>query len=245
MSKKYLLVCEGPTDILVIDKIAKNISENINDTIEIQELAPRRDATTYRYPSHGWEEVRKWCKVYGKNADIDDNPFAELIQKRNWRALLKISNANGLIIQMDTDIVEYITDLIPRYNSSTGSTKNSRKQFAKRAILSWLGEEEIPNEIYLLLSTTSTETWILATHDRVENIFNDLPSDFDFEDINDVINRLFDLGYASYINREGMKKLKKDLEIYKTYAQRITDNLEKVCSECEEANKICNLFSSD
>ena len=235
--KLYLLVCEGPTDILVIDKIAKKISDDTDNTITIRELSPQKDATTNRYPSHGWEEVRRWCKVYGKTIDVDDNPFAMLAQKKNWRALVKTSNAHGLIIQMDTDIVQYITDLIPNYN---GTTKNSRKNFAKKAILNWLGEATIPNEIYLLLSTQSTETWLLATHDRVESIFSDLPKNFDYENIVNVIERLLTLGYLSYIDDRGKTKFSKSN--YKPYAQKIADKLDKVCLECEEAEKLCQEF---
>jgi len=236
--KLYLLVCEGPTDILVIGKIAKKISEDIDTTIQIRELSPQKDATTNRYPSHGWEEVRRWCKVYGKTIDTDDNPFAILAKQKNWRALLKASNAYSLIIQMDTDIVQYITDLIPNYR---GSTKNEKKRFAKKAILNWLGEDKLPNEIYLLLSTTSTETWVLATHDRVESVFSDLPNDFDYENIEDVIERLFRLDYLSYIDTEtGKEKLSKSN--YMPYAQKIVDNLEKVRLECEEADKLCREF---
>jgi len=236
-NKLYLLVCEGNTDILVIDKIAKKVSEDIDNRVIIRELSPQKDPTTNRYPSHGWEEVRRWCKVYGKTIDVDDNPFAILAQKKNWRALVKISKAHGLIIQMDTDIVQYITDLIPNYS---GTTKNSRKNFAKKAILNWLGETTIPNEIYLLFSTQSTETWLLATHDRVESIFSDLPANFDYEDIVDVIERLLALGYLSYIDDTG--KIKFSKSNYKPYAQKIVDNLDKVCLECEEAEKLCQEF---
>lgn len=239
-SKLYLLVCEGPTDILVIDKIAKKISENIDDTIQVRELSPQKDATTNRYPSHGWEEVKRWCKVYGKTIDAGDNPFAILAKKRNWRALVKTSNAHGLIIQIDTDIVQYITDLIPIYH---GSTKNERKRFAQKAILNWLGEDTLPNEVYLLLSTSSTETWILATHKRIESVFNDLPTNFDYEDIEDVVERLFTLGYLSYIDKStGKKKFSKSN--YTPYAKRIIDNLEKVRAECEETEKLCQEFES-
>jgi hypothetical protein len=238
--KLYLLVCEGPTDILVIDKIAKKISEDIDNTIQIRELSPQKDATTNRYPSHGWEEVKRWCKLYGKIIDVEDNPFAILAKKKNWRTLLKTSNAHGLIIQMDTDIVQYINDLIPNYR---GTTKNERKRFAKKAILQWLGEDTLPTKIYLLLSTTSTETWILATHDRVESVFDDLPDNFDYEDIEDVIERLFALDYCSYIDSKTRKK-KFSKSNYMPYAQKIVDNLEKVCLECEEADKLYQEFKS-
>ena len=240
-SKLYLLVCEGPTDILVIDKIAKKISNDIDHTIQVRELSPQKDATTNRYPSHGWEEVRRWCKLYGTSIDTSVATLeAFAASRKNWRAEVKISNAHGLIIQIDTDIVQYITDQIPIYN---GSTKNERKRFAKKAILNWLGEDTLPDEIYLLLSTSSTETWVLATHDRIESVFDDLDHGFDYENIEDVVERLFTLGYLSYIDREtGKKKLSKSN--YTPYAKKIVDNLRKVRSECEETEKLCQEFEA-
>jgi len=239
-NKLYLLVCEGPTDILVIDKIAKKISENISNSVNIREISPQKDATTNRYPNHGWEAVKRWCKLYGRSIVETGDPLIDFAAKRkSWKAELAISQANGLIIQIDTDIVQYITDLIPNYS---GTTKKSRKSFAKKAILNWLGETTKPDEIYLLLSTTSTETWILATHDRIESVFNDLPNDFDFEDIENVIERLFTLGYASYIDSQGKEKLSKS--DYRPYAQKIIDHLDKVRLECEEVEKMCQEFES-
>ena len=239
VSKLYLLVCEGFTDILVIKYIAKKISNDTNNNITIRDLSPQKDATTNRYPNHGWEAVKKWCQLYGKSIDTSANSLESFAARRkNWRAEMSISNADGLIIQMDTDIVQYITDFIPSYS---GTNKNSRKRFAKKSISNWLGETTLPSEIYLLLSTTSTETWILATHDRIESVFNDLPHNFDYEDIEDIINRLFTLGYLTYMDA-GRRKLSKTN--YKPYAQKIINDLDKVRVECEEAEKICQEFEA-
>lgn len=239
--KLYLLVCEGPTDSIVLEKVAKKISEDSNNSIEIRELSPQRDASTGRYPKHGWEEVRQWCRLYGKSTDISGRSIEALKARgKKWQALVALSNANGLIIQIDTDIAEYIVDLLPLYR---GSTKRARKNFLKRAILSWLGESTLPDKVYILLSTYSTENWILATYDRIESIFDDLPENFDFEDIENALERLFNLGYDSYIDPvTGKEKLNKDLNIYKQYAKHIMDNLEKVRIECEEVDNICLEF---
>ncbi len=241
-SSLYLLVSEGPTDILVIDKIAKKIATDQQQKIEIRELSPQKDATTNRYPSHGWEEVRRWCRLYGNTTTMQPNSIEALAAKRkSWKQQIAIANADGLIIQIDTDIVEYIEDLTPSYS---GSTKKSRKNFAQRALLHWLGEVQTPEKIYFLLSTSSTETWILATYDRMEEIFQDLPNNFDFEDIQDVLERLIKLGYASYIDPKTQnKKFKKDLSIYKPYAIKIADNLAKVRLECEEVDKLCSILA--
>jgi len=238
--KIYLLVCEGPTDIQVIDKITKKISTQINDNIIVRELAPQRDKTTKRYPNHGWEEVRRWCKLYGKSDFTDENPFAKLAQQKNWQALVSAAGAEGLIIQMDTDIAQYIEDIMPTFSQST---KKARKTFCEKSILKWLGLSSIPENIYLLLSTYSTETWILATHDRVESVFKDLEKDFDYECISDSIERLISLGYNSYIDEyTGKEKLSKDLHVYSAYSNKIVNNLLKVRSECEEVEKFCSML---
>jgi len=239
--KLYLLVSEGPTDIWVIKEIAKEISNTISNNIEIRELSPQRDATSGRYPDHGWKEVRNWCKLYGNSTESTGDAIMDFAAKRkNWRAEIALSRADALIIQIDTDIVQFITDIIPMYS---GTTKVERKGFVRNAILKWLDEDNVPQELFLLLSTYSTETWVLATHQRIEEVFNDLPSDFDFEDIENVLERLFTLEYESYIDpNSGNQKLTKNK--YKNYAKKISENLEKVRSECEEAEKLCSAFEA-
>lgn len=241
MSKKYLLVCEGPTDILVIREIAKKISENIDLNIIIQELSPQRDATTRKYPEHGWKEVRQWCRLHGNSYDVEPNSIEALAaRRRSWRAQLDISGANALIIQMDTDIVDYITDLAISFN---GTTKQSRKNFARRSILHWLGEDVLPEDIYLLLSTQCTETWVLATRERTENIFSQLSQGFDFENIENIIELLCSLNLEYICYEEGGKK-RLSKNNYMPYAEKIVDNLQKVRKECEEAEKFCSFFEN-
>ena len=239
MCKKYLLVCEGPTDIFVIKKIASKISNVIHSQIDIQEVSPQRDATTGQYPEHGWQAVRQWCRLYGKSLNNELNSFEALAAKRrDWKALLNISGADSLIIQMDTDIVDYITDLKKQYN---GFTKRSRKNFAKNAILNWLGESILPEKIYLLLTTYSTETWLLATYERTERVFSNLPENFDFENIDNVIELLCNLGLECYTENGRIKLSKQN---YLSYAQRIVNKLRKVRMECEEAEKFCKFLEN-
>ncbi len=241
MIKKYLLVCEGPTDILVINEIAKKLSQTVDEQIKIQELSPQRDATTRRYPNHGWEEVRQWCRLYGNSINITSNSLEALAAKhKNWRTQLVLSGAEAIIIQMDTDIVNYITDLAISY---TGTTKQARKRFAQNAILNWLGESSLPDTIYLLLSTQSTETWLLATHERTEEVFSELSDNFDFENIDNVIELLCSLNFQYICYDEGNRK-KLSKSNYTPYAMKIIENLQKVRNECDEAERFCSFLES-
>lgn len=240
MSAVYLLVCEGFTDSLVIDKIAKKLGQKLGKSIEIRPIAPQRDATTSRVEDFGWENVRQWCQIYGNSQNIELNSLEALAASRkNWKPLISFSGASGLIIQIDTDIVEQIGDIRPLYS---GSTKKARKKFIEKAIITWLGEQDLPTEIFILASTHSTETWILATYDRSNGIFNDLDENFDFEDIQDATNRLLKLGYKCHPENE--KKINKHESFYIDYANNIAAKITKVRSECEEVEKLCKKLES-
>lgn len=109
-----------------------------------------------------------------------------------------------------------------------------------KAILNWLVEINKPEEIHFLLATHSTETWLLSTYERNHPIFSDLTTDFDFEEIENVVDRLVKLGYATHIDREtGRTKLTKHENLYKRYANHLTANLRKVRSECAEVESFC------
>ena len=123
---KYLLVTEGPTDFIILEKISSIISKNIDKHIEFVQLSPQKDQTSDRYSDHGWKEVRKWCRLYGKNKDDLANVFARLSSKsKNWKTLVKVSNAKGIIIQIDTDIAEYIDEINFRYQGTSAHDSTS------------------------------------------------------------------------------------------------------------------------
>lgn len=240
---KYLLVTEGPTDFIILKKISNIVSTYMKKNIEFVELSPQRDETTNRYPNHGWKEVRNWCRLYGNNINSLSNEFAKIAAKsKNWKILVKMAKAKGIIIQIDTDIVEYIDELTTKYN---GTTKLSRKRFCEKAILNWLGEDNLVENLFLIKSTHCTETFILATFPRNNAVFKDLPISFDYEDITDVIPRLIKLGFKSYITEDGIEKLSKDLALYNGYSNIIEENFKNVKLECQEIDFLCKELESN
>lgn len=42
---KYLLVCEGPTDVAFLKRLASKLGTDLGAEVTIQELSPQKDAT--------------------------------------------------------------------------------------------------------------------------------------------------------------------------------------------------------
>ena len=238
-TKKYLLVCEGPTDFEILSAISKNIENKNGHSIEIVPLSPQIDATSGSYPPHGWTAVRLWCKSnrvksQGDVASLDDK-LREVALRKNWLALVAVSGADGLIIQLDTDIAEHIVDLAPPFLGS-GVT---RREFCDTAIAKWLGVKKIHPNMFLVLSSHSTETWLLAMHDPEDAVFADLTVPFNYEDIPDPEDRLLVLGYKKKSGR-----LHKKPSVYEGYAHTLVGRLTQVRQRCVEAEVFCDFIES-
>lgn len=239
---KFLLVSEGPTDLKFIKRLCSKMSAEIGKNIIIQELSPQMDATTNKYPPHGWTAVKRWCQNY-KVPDTEPeqsttNPFAIALanhsRRTNWKALLKISSAAGLIIQIDSDIAEQINDLPQSFSSSS----LNRRDFCDAAVSNWINEDLDNNSsLIALISTYSLETWILATHDADDDIFEDLTQPFDYEGIRDVEQRLLTKGYRSTSRGSAGLRLDKNHNLYSGYADRVYANFMDVRARCSELDR--------
>ncbi len=112
---------------------------------------------------------------------------------------------------MDTDIAEEICDIGDRFSEYN----QTRRSYCQKAVLSWLGETpETLDGAYLLLPSYAIETWILASHDPTETVFDDLKKPFNYEELPDFEHRLISLGYPSK-NIRGKRRLKKQGSRYK------------------------------
>lgn len=245
--KIYLLVCEGPTDIAVIVALTQKVQEKIGKDVEIRELSPTQDKTTGTYPSQGWTAVKSWCEKFSINKNIvipdglEDWKKKLLSQKLSlrWDTLIKMSGADGIILQIDTDIAEEM-------NHADFSTSGiTRKQFSYAAVNLWLNETNKPDEFYYVMSTFSTETWLLATHEPSENtaVLGDLATVRDYETIDNIEDRLIALGYSKQKKR-GQDRLRKEPAIYKRYGEKIAAKIDLVKSRCAEADSLMNFLES-
>lgn len=242
MEKIFLLVCEGPTDFYVIEKLANQLEKNTGNKITIRPLSPR-PGNNNEWPSQGWTGVKKWCETYGSTRDdiiqkIPHQAMQEMARRLNWRALIKAANADGLIIQIDSDIAEEIKDPAA-FNPNTAH----RRDHLEGAISFWLNEPIDPTHTYLAVTSYALESWILATHNRNHPAFAGLPQDFNYEEIADPEARMIALGYET-INRDGRDRIKKSEQNYKNYGSAVANNLNTVRQECRSADELCTHLES-
>lgn len=229
---------------MVLQAISAVIRNVNGDTIEIVPLSPQADQTSGRFPRHGWTAVRDWCISHRPKSNADVAHMNPLLQPRalrkNWRFLVRASNAEGLIVQIDTDIVDLIVDL-PQNFATTGI---SRKEYTEAAVLKWLAIPEYPtNSLFLVLSSHSTEAWILACYGPADPIFSDLPAGFSYEDLHDVEQRLIRKGLLSRL-KKGKHRLEKTPTLYRNYGAQIAVSLNDVRGRCEEANSFCSFLET-
>ena len=237
---KYILVSEGPTDFYIIKKVAEQLAADLGKNITINLLEPQKCATGGGYRAHGWSEVKKWCKKHSNKSaqDVANLPVGiqQYLLRQNWRAVLAMSGAQGLIIQIDSDIADFITDI--------RKTAPTRKQHCADALLFWLNEPQQTEQLFLAVCAQAIETWLLATHPPQDQIFNDLPQGFNYEDITDYEARLVALGHTPTRGVNGVRRLKKSpSEKYKKHAAKVAADLANVRARCSSAEELCIYLS--
>ncbi|WP_143482492.1 MULTISPECIES: hypothetical protein [Pseudomonas] len=238
MKKKFLLVSEGPTDYLVIKEIASSLKTVRGEDIEVSLLAPQTDATSGSYPSHGWGGIRAWCMKFSNKTEAElaalPPQAQQFLRRQNWRALLAINNAAGLIIQLDTDIAHDISHVDAYVPGSCRTTH------CNDTILFWLKEAATSSHLYLALTSYALETWLLATHPPADPVFSDLAAGFNYESLADFEDRLVALGYPA-VKKSGRRRFKKSpFTRYEVYGKKIVASLADVRSRCDAAEQLCS-----
>lgn len=214
MAKRFLLVCEGPSDIALFQTIGKKFDA------EIVEFAPQIDATSGTYPPHGWNQVKNWCLRMGKPGTLG-NPID---------LFLAFRKADGLIIQLDTDIADCIEI------AGSKGPKGDR-HWVERAIDTWLGTRAGNPRVHYVLCKYSSETWILSTYSNYRLGFAK-GTVKDYESVSNPQDLLLQIGYT----RKGGALFKNfDQYMKKKYAPRVVAHLKKARARCSELDRFINL----
>lgn len=227
MSKSIGIVCEGPTDYIILKALVDQITGEEN---QYKQLQPEDDLTG-EY-GNGWKGVWKWCN--------DHAQILELFMRDVFPQL------DLLIVQMDGDVARKerevhclcdatICELKGNENPLVCSRlKNGRCPIQlpcmshdvsvegyinhlTEVIYSWLGRKR---EICIVIPCDSTDTWVAAAYDQMANI----------ERIEDPWGNITSKGKSYHgIRIPGHKKR---ISIYRQFAF-------KVCSSWGDVKKLC------
>lgn len=232
--KNIGIVCEGPTDYMILRGVIDKITNEDNHYVQLQ---PEPDLTG-EY-GNGWKGVWKWCR---DNAGIKDKLM------KNIEPQLDI-----LIIQMDGDVSRkekaahcWCESTICEYKGIRNPLECDVKKEIREScpvilpcknheysvegymshlsnlIKTWLGDV---SNTCIVIPCDSTEAWVIAAYDEAE----------DAELIEDPwINRIAKKKYYHDIRISGDKKRAR---IYAQFVDRVCENWKQVAELCLSARE--------
>ncbi|QLA21413.1 hypothetical protein [Desulfolutivibrio sulfoxidireducens] len=216
----FLVVCEGLSDFEMLRLTMDAAGARLGKEFPLELLQPSQDATTGGPGLGGWSRVRAWCQRYGKKP------------KPLWSTMLALSEAAGILIHIDADIAEELNDLEQTFHDAG----LSRKEYCRKTIAAWLGVEEAeePTSLCYIVATYCTETWLLALHDP-----ESFPSSSrNYENIQEVIPLLIDLGYALYRDPQTGKQTIDKIASTRDHGARFKREFQKVIERCAEVRRL-------
>lgn len=204
--KNIGIVCEGPTDYIILRGVIDKITHEDNHYVQLQ---PEPDLTG-EY-GNGWKGVWKWCR---DNAGIKEQLMRDiepqldiLIIQMDGDVSRKEKSAHcwcestvceykGIRNPLECDVKKDIRDtcpvILPCANHEC-SAEGYRKHLSNLTKM-WLGDL---NDTCIVIPCDSTEAWVIAVYDEVE----------DAEFIEDPwINRIAKKKYYHDIRISGNKK---------------------------------------
>lgn len=242
---QFKVVCEGIADFEILKIISEQLGKLLGTTIDIDLLSPAEDETTRQRERGGWGSVQAWCRGYGsaqpqqvltsdevrnlQAAGFDPQLISFNRPKPRWPSLLALTGSAGIIIHLDADIAEKITDQPHPFHAS----ELPRKEYCRRAIASWLGTVETA-DICFLVATHCTETWFLALHDHTTDPAVISSVITDYESVPNVIPLLLSLGYRDYVDPETRSRTVDKAALTNERGSQLANNFELAMSRCIE-----------
>lgn len=230
MSKNIGIVCEGPTDYILLKGLIDKITGVDNQYVQLQP----EDNLLGEY-GNGWKGVWKWCTDH---ADILERFMKDIIPQLDL-----------LVIQLDGDVARKEKEVhclcsttvcewkgtvnplecdkirengcpiempcVSHEISVDGSINHLTKQ-----ITAWLNDG---NDLCIVIPCDSTDTWVAAAYDGMEDV----------EKIEDPWNSIISRGKTYHgIRIPGHKKR---LTVYRQFVSEVCDQWEEVKTLCVSA----------
>lgn len=136
------LVCEGPTDKVVLEAILTNY---LDDFI-VTQIQPEESlyGGAQGGLGGGWKGVCRWCMEARDAGGLHDS------------GVMLIPDL--LIIHIDAEVADEKELLCAQPCPPPSDTVDELKE----AVLGWLGEKSIPPDLLICIPSKSTEAWVIA-----------------------------------------------------------------------------------
>lgn len=232
MSKSIGIVCEGPTDYILLKRIVDQITREENEYMQLQP----EDNLTGEY-GNGWKGVWKWCI---DNRAIKGDFMKDIIPKLDL-----------LIVQMDGDVARKEKEIHCLCRTTVCELKNKQNslectkiksgecpvelpctahvasvegyiEHLTYLITSWLNQQ---NGVCIVIPCDSTDTWVVAAYDKLRDI----------EQIEDPWANIISRGKTYHDIR--IPGHKKRLAIYRQFATEVCNNWEDIKRVCRSAKQ--------
>lgn len=251
MEKRLVLVVsEGVSDFEVLKIMISKIGELIGIRFEFELISPAEDETTRVRERGGWGNVRAWCRVNGccfnDANDFTDQDrlslrqaglFPDFIPRREarprWPIHLAMVGASCLIVHLDADIAEKISD----QDKSFVDTGLGKKDYCRNVLQTWLGSPE-NRELLYVIAAQCVESWFLAMYDKRTNPDCFSSEKVNYEEIDDVVERLIRIGYDVFSNGENGHSTVDKILLTEKFGDRLRENYELIESRCPEVKRI-------
>lgn len=151
---RVALVCEGPTDTIVINAAVTSLLGGRN--FVLNQLQPE-ESIAFGPTGTGWVGVYNWCQQAAEQGggSVSGNPLFDtydVLLIHLDADVAEMTYASGNIVTTATDLPCSMPCPPP-----SASTNNLRT-----AIISWLGERVTPPSTVFCTPSKSTEAWVLA-----------------------------------------------------------------------------------
>ena len=232
MSKNIGIVCEGPTDYIILKELINQITGEENQYMQLQP----EDNLTGEY-GNGWKGVWKWC--------TDHAGILKLFMKDVTPQL------DLLVVQMDGDVSRKEKEVHCLCDTTTCELKGTKNPLVCERlknqkcpvelpciahdalpegyiahltilVLSWLGQKK---DVCVVIPCDSTDTWVAAVYDKLENV----------ERIEDPWKSIISKGKDYHDIR--IPGHKKRLSVYRQFASGVCSSWEDVKNLCISARK--------
>lgn len=180
MKKRIGIVGEGPTDYLVLKCMIDQITGEENDYLRIQ---PEQNMLG-EY-GNGWKGVWNWCESIGQNLDkimkgispqIDmiviqmDGDVARKEKEVHCRCATVECEHKGKVHPLGCETLIDGSCPVDIPCKDHENTPEGYRSHITHCVLQWLGTDTERNDIIITVPCDSTDTWIVAAFDPMEEI---------------------------------------------------------------------------